>query len=78
MTFRIESGSFWNLAYLDAKGLGEEMPETIGNLSTRYSGFCELARRGGIYRQTSVIGKIHIDAFVDGETKAFGKNCWKH
>ena len=66
-------------------------PHTIGNkgswggnarntrqFSTRYSGFCVPARRGGTCRPNTAIGRIHIDASAAGAISGSGSICLKH
>jgi len=45
--------------------------------STQYFGYYAPERRGGIYHQTSVIGKMYNVDFADGVTVEYGKNYWK-
>jgi hypothetical protein len=78
MIFRMLFGNDWSCFYWDERGHGAAMHATIVSLSTQYFGFCVLVRRGEIYLQIMETGKIHIDAFVGGGTKEFGREFWKH
>jgi len=53
--------------------LGTELPKTIANLSTQYSGYYALAHLGDICRQITVTGKTRIEDSVGGEIKGVGK-----
>jgi len=69
-------GRYWNRICQDELVAGEELQETIVDLSTRYSGFYAQVHLGVICRQIMVVGRTLIDDFVDGETKGFGRNYW--
>ena len=58
----------------EEKAAGEDKPRTTVGLQTQCFGFCELERHGGICRHSTEAGRTRIAGFVDGETKASGRN----
>ncbi len=66
-TYQINSGA-------EEKAAGEDKPRTTVGLQTQCFGFCELERHGETFRHRTEAGRTRIAGFVDGETKASGRN----
>ena len=77
MTFQTTFGRYLNRIYQEERELGAELLTTIDGLLMLFFGYYVLVPLGEICRRITVTGKTPIAVFVDGETKEFGKHCWR-
>lgn len=70
-------GNYWSRTFPGSEDSGEESHRITGSLSTVCSGFCAQEHHGVIFRHAMENGVLCTSVFADGETKAFGKSCWK-
>ena len=74
-TYPTDTGNCWSPICRGERGFGVGLRRTTANSSMPCSGFFAPVHRGETCRPRMVGGKIPIDVFAAGVTRAFGSRC---